>query len=53
MESGNPSQRLPWQHLSIILITVFAVAHVPSIHNGYSWFYAVQSRGCEPVAHAY
>ena len=21
---------------------VFSAAHVPSIHNGYSWFYAVQ-----------
>ena len=40
--SGNPSQRLPWQHLLTIFITVFSTAHVPSIHNGYSWFYAVQ-----------
>ena len=42
IESDNSSGRLPWQHLSTIFITMFSTAHVPSIHNGYSWFYAVQ-----------
>ena len=40
--NGNPNQKLPWQHLLTIITTVFSAAHVPRIHNGYSWFYAVQ-----------
>ena len=42
IESGNLSQRQPWQHLSTIFVTVSSAAYVPSTHNGYSWFYAVQ-----------
>ena len=42
IENDNRSWWLPWQHLSIIFITVLTTAHVPSTLNGYSWFYAVQ-----------
>ena len=42
IEREGLSQRLPWQHLSTIFVTVFSAAHVLRIHNGYSWFYTVQ-----------
>ena len=38
IENDNRSWWLPWQHLSIIFITVLTTAHVPSTLNGYSWF---------------
>ena len=40
---GAAMAALNYQSYNIIHYTVFSAAHVPSIHNGYSWFYVVQS----------
>ena len=33
IESGNPSQRLPWQHISSIFVTSFSAVRVPSMYT--------------------